>query len=140
MIFIGRDRDAILGTERSILLSTLGASCLAALVILVLGFFTARGITSPLRQIIGLARKVSAGDLEARAEGRFTGEMAELKGALASMIEGVTARLSAHLGGQVQVLATGGFAEKLAPICPVIRDTRPQLLLEGLRRLWLGQR
>jgi len=58
----------------------------------------------------------------------------------AAMIEGVTARLSAHLGGQVQVLATGGFAENLAPICPAIRDTRPQLLLEGLRRLWLGQR
>ena len=94
MIFIGRDRDAILGTERSILLSTLGASCLAALVILVLGFFTARGITSPLRQIIGLARKVSAGDLEARAEGRFTGEMAELKGALASMMEALKAKIA----------------------------------------------
>jgi type III pantothenate kinase len=58
----------------------------------------------------------------------------------ADMIQGVTARLKAYLGGEVHVLATGGFAEKLAPICPVIRDTRPQLLLEGLRQLWLGQR
>lgn len=57
----------------------------------------------------------------------------------AGMVEGVTARLRAHLGGEVQVLATGGFAEKLAPVCPVIRDVRPELLLEGLRGLWLGQ-
>ena len=58
----------------------------------------------------------------------------------ADMVSGVTARLKAHLGGEVQVLATGGFAEKLAPICPVIRDVRPELLLEGLRQLWLGSR
>jgi len=58
----------------------------------------------------------------------------------AAMIEGVTARLTAHLGGEVHVLATGGFAAKFAPICPAIRDTRPQLLLEGLRQLWLDQR
>lgn len=56
----------------------------------------------------------------------------------ADMVTGVTARLQAHLHGEVHVLATGGFAEKLAPICPAIRDTRPQLLLEGLRRLWLN--
>ncbi|HML62521.1 type III pantothenate kinase [Solidesulfovibrio sp.] len=56
----------------------------------------------------------------------------------ADMVQGVTTRLIAHLGGEVRVLATGGFAEKLAPICPVLRDVRPNLLLEGLRRLWLG--
>lgn len=56
----------------------------------------------------------------------------------ADMVQGVTSRLIAHLGGEVRVLATGGIAEKLAPICPVLRDVRPQLLLEGLRRLWLG--
>ncbi|MHC1713786.1 MAG: type III pantothenate kinase [Solidesulfovibrio sp.] len=56
----------------------------------------------------------------------------------ADMVQGVTSRLKAHLGGEVQVLATGGFAEKLAPICPALRDVRPELLLEGLRLLWLG--
>ncbi len=56
----------------------------------------------------------------------------------ADMVQGVTTRLAAHLGGDVRVLATGGFAEKLAPICPVLRDVRPELLLEGLRQLWLG--
>jgi len=58
----------------------------------------------------------------------------------AAMVEGVTARLTDHLGGQVHVLATGGFADTLAPICPAISDTRPQLLLEGLRQLWLDNR
>ena len=58
----------------------------------------------------------------------------------ADMVSGVTARLKVHLGGEVHVIATGGFAEKLAPICPAIRDVRPELLLEGLRQLWLGHR
>ena len=58
----------------------------------------------------------------------------------ADMVAGVTARLKARLGGEVHVLATGGFAEKLDHICPVIRDVRPELLLEGLRQLWLAAR
>ncbi|MGE4537748.1 MAG: type III pantothenate kinase [Desulfovibrio sp.] len=57
----------------------------------------------------------------------------------ADMVSGITARLMAHLGGETHVIATGGFAEKLAPICPAIRDVRPELLLEGLRQLWLGR-
>ncbi|WP_428561961.1 MAG: type III pantothenate kinase [Solidesulfovibrio sp. DCME] len=73
--------------------------------------------------------------------GRSTGECINqgFVFGFADMVQGVTSRLIAHLGGEVRVLATGGFAEKLAPICPALRDVRPDLLLEGLRRLWLGQ-
>ena len=94
MLFIGRDRDGIAATERSIMITTLAASSIVSLVVLVVGFFTARGMTSPLRRIIDLARKVSRGDLEARAEGNFSGEMADLKGAFEKMVSGLKAKIA----------------------------------------------
>ncbi|HML59751.1 methyl-accepting chemotaxis protein [Solidesulfovibrio sp.] len=94
MLFIGSDRGAIAATERTILYSALAASSMVALVVLVVGFFTARGMTSPLRRIIDLARKVSRGDLEARPEGRFSGEMGELAGALEKMVTGLKAKIA----------------------------------------------
>ena len=51
-------------------------------------------MTSPLRRIIDLGRKISRGDLEARTEGRFTGEMAELKGTLEKMVSGLKAKIA----------------------------------------------
>jgi methyl-accepting chemotaxis protein len=94
MLFIGSDRAAIAATEHTILYSALAASSMVALVVLVMGFFTARGMTSPLRRIIDLARKVSRGDLEARPEGRFSGEMGELAGALDKMVTGLKAKIA----------------------------------------------
>jgi methyl-accepting chemotaxis protein len=94
MLFIGSDRAAIAATERTILYSTLTASSVVALVVLIVGFFTARGMTSPLRRIIDYARKVSRGDLEAQAEGKFSGEMAELSGAMAKMVSGIKAKIA----------------------------------------------
>ena len=89
MFFIGQDRATIAETERTIMLSTLISACLVALVVMVVGFFTARGMTSPLRRIIGLARKISKGDLDATIDGRFTDEFADLKGAFEKMVAGL---------------------------------------------------
>uniref|UniRef100_I2PYZ5 Methyl-accepting chemotaxis protein n=1 Tax=Desulfovibrio sp. U5L TaxID=596152 RepID=I2PYZ5_9BACT len=94
MLFIGSDRASIAATERTILYSALAASSVVALVVLVVGFFTARGMTSPLRRVMDLARKVSKGDLEAKAEGRFAGEMADLKGAIEKMVLGLKAKIA----------------------------------------------
>ena len=94
MLFIGSEREGIAATERTIFYSVLIASCAAALIVLVVGFFTARGMTSPLRRVIEQARKVSKGDLEARAQGRFTGEMAELSGAMEKMVSGLKTKIA----------------------------------------------
>jgi len=94
MLFIGSDRAAIAATERTILYSALAASSLVALVVMVVGFFTARGMTSPLRRVMDLARKVAKGDLEAKAEGRYSGEMADLKGAIEKMVLGLKAKIA----------------------------------------------
>ncbi|MFU2208260.1 methyl-accepting chemotaxis protein [Solidesulfovibrio sp. C21] len=94
MLFIGSERDGIAATERTIFYSVLAASSVVALVVLVVGFFTARGMTSPLRRVIDLARKVAKGDLEAKPQGRFSGEMADLVGAIEKMVSGLKAKIA----------------------------------------------
>lgn len=51
----------------------------------------------------------------------------------AAMVEGLVARLAGPLGGPARVLATGGYAEIIAPVCPAIHEVRRDLVLEGLR-------
>lgn len=51
----------------------------------------------------------------------------------AAMVEGLVARLERPLGGPARVLATGGYAEIIAPVCPAIHEIRRDLVLEGLR-------
>ena len=55
----------------------------------------------------------------------------------AAMAEGLCLRLKERLGGQALVVATGGFAQGLAAVCPCLEEIRPDLLLEGLRLAWL---
>jgi type III pantothenate kinase len=55
----------------------------------------------------------------------------------AAMVEGLFARLAASLGEQpedVDLMATGGFAARIAEVCPAIRQVREDLLMEGLLR------
>lgn len=58
----------------------------------------------------------------------------------AAMVEGLVARISVVLGGKPYVLATGGFAPRIAEVCPVIQEVRKDLLMEGLRQVWLAGR
>ncbi|EPR43957.1 putative transcriptional acitvator, Baf family [Desulfovibrio sp. X2] len=55
----------------------------------------------------------------------------------AAMVEGLTARLLPRLPAGSTVVATGGFAEVVAKVCPAIRTVRPDLMLEGLRLAYL---
>jgi type III pantothenate kinase len=52
----------------------------------------------------------------------------------ASMLEGLTARLKTSLGDDgALVVATGGFAEKIVPVCSGVDHVQPDLLMQGLR-------
>lgn len=57
----------------------------------------------------------------------------------ASMIEGLCSRLKRELRGEVQVVATGGFARKIALACSAIDVVQEDLLLKGLLFLWQDQ-
>lgn len=50
----------------------------------------------------------------------------------ASMVEGLCLRLKMYLRGEVTVVATGGFAKNIQPVCPCIQKVRDDLLLQGL--------
>jgi type III pantothenate kinase len=61
----------------------------------------------------------------------------------AAMVEGLAARLATTLGvclGDVQLIATGGFAKPIARLCPAINEVREDLLLDGLFLAWKTMR
>nr|B8DMB1.1 RecName: Full=Type III pantothenate kinase; AltName: Full=PanK-III; AltName: Full=Pantothenic acid kinase [Nitratidesulfovibrio vulgaris str. 'Miyazaki F'] len=55
----------------------------------------------------------------------------------AAMTEGVLARLNGVLPGPTEVVATGGFARDIARVSSCFDHVRPDLLLQGLRLLYL---
>ncbi|HIU18365.1 MAG TPA: type III pantothenate kinase [Candidatus Avidesulfovibrio excrementigallinarum] len=55
----------------------------------------------------------------------------------AAMSEGLCARLKEGLPGPCPVVATGGFARAVAGVSTCVDAVRPELLLDGLRLLWL---
>ena len=56
----------------------------------------------------------------------------------AAMVEGLSERLGQTLAGDVELIATGGFASKIADVCRAIDRVEPLLLLDGLRMGWFG--
>jgi methyl-accepting chemotaxis protein len=63
-----------------------GLSILVAASALI-AFFSSRFIIDPLKRIRDFAAKVSSGDLEARAQGSFSGEMADLRQGIRHMVD-----------------------------------------------------
>src|ERR1019366_1015342 len=52
------------------------------------------------------------------------------------MVEGLVRRMSDELGGRAICVATGGFADVIAPETPLIEHVDPDLTLHGLRIVW----
>ncbi len=57
----------------------------------------------------------------------------------AAMSEGLCARLFGVLPKPCKAVATGGFARAVAQVCHCIDAVCPDLILEGLRTLWLRE-
>jgi len=54
----------------------------------------------------------------------------------AGAIEHLLTLFKAELGSDAHVVATGGLAERVAPLCPQIQTVDPLLTLEGLRLIY----
>lgn len=54
----------------------------------------------------------------------------------AGQIDGLVRRLKAEMGGEVKVIATGGLAEKIAPVCETIDEVDTMLTLRGLNLIF----
>jgi type III pantothenate kinase len=54
----------------------------------------------------------------------------------AGLVDGVVTRMLAELGGPAKVIATGGMATAIAPLCETIDEVDSHLTLTGLRLVW----
>ena len=58
----------------------------------------------------------------------------------AALVDGLVERLAKQLPRPLKIVATGGFAAKVARFCRVNVELRPELLLEGLRMIYVESR
>ena len=54
----------------------------------------------------------------------------------AAMVDGLVRRVWAELGAETPVIATGGLAERMAPLCETIGSVDQDLTLKGLRMIY----
>ena len=54
----------------------------------------------------------------------------------AAMVDGLVRRVWAELGTETPVIATGGLAERMAPLCETLGSADPDLTLKGLRLIY----
>lgn len=105
-----------------------------------LGGAIAAGIETSAETLFHRAARLSAVDLEppTRAIGRSTREslQAGLLLGEAAMVDGLVRRVWAELGSESPVVATGGLAVRMAPLCETITAVDGDLTLQGLRLIW----
>jgi type III pantothenate kinase len=54
----------------------------------------------------------------------------------AGLVDGIVGRMLEELGEDSTVIATGGMAATIAPLCETIDEVDPHLTLSGLRLIW----
>jgi type III pantothenate kinase len=52
------------------------------------------------------------------------------------MVDGLVRRMWLEMGAECPVIATGGLAELMAPLCETIGLVDPDLTLRGLLLIW----
>ncbi len=101
------------------------------------------GVLSSLHALGGKTAKLPRIDLEVRRQTVCIGDstVTSMKHGFvfgfAAMIEGLCSRLRATLEGQVTIVATGGFAATLEPVCSCLDVVQRELLLQGL--IWASE-
>lgn len=105
-----------------------------------LGGAIAAGIETSAEALFRRAARLSSVDLEppTRVIGRSTRESVQ-SGLLlggAAMVDGLVRRAWAELGYQCPVVATGGLAERVGPLCETVGPIDADLTLRGLAMVW----
>lgn len=105
-----------------------------------LGGAIAPGIETSAEALFRRAARLSAVDLEppARVIGRSTREsiQAGLLFGEAARVDGLVRRTWAELGYECPVVATGGLAERISPLCETVTAVDVDLTLTGLALVW----
>lgn len=102
-----------------------------------LGGAIAPGVETSAEALFTKAARLSKVDLEAppRVIGTSTKESVQAGLLLgeAAMVDGLVRRVFAELGTTSPVVATGGLAPRMAPLCETVTDVDVDLTLTGLR-------
>ncbi len=101
-----------------------------------LGGAIAPGVETSAEALFSKAARLSKVDLEAPPKVIGTNTRASVQAGLilgeAAMVDGLVRRVWAELGAQTPVMATGGLAQRMAPLCETITAVDPDLTLKGL--------
>ena len=105
-----------------------------------LGGAIAPGVETSAEALFSKAARLSKVDLIAppRVIGSNTREsvQAGLMLGEAAMVDGLVRRAWEELGVETPVIATGGLAERMAPLCATVGTADPDLTLQGLRLIY----
>ncbi|GFK93636.1 Methyl-accepting chemotaxis protein McpQ [Fundidesulfovibrio magnetotacticus] len=119
-------------------LRALGLSLSALAVAGLLVTFISRGIVRQLDAIRAFARRVAQGDLDARPQGRATGELAELENDLAVMVKEQRGRLGYAQGLQRSFKVPLLVADNEARVTFTNRELLDFIEVQGEPEDWLG--
>ena len=102
-----------------------------------LGGAIAPGVETSAEALFSKAARLSKVDLEAPDRVIGTNTRASVQAGLllgeAAMVDGLVRRVWAELGREAPVVATGGLAPSMAPLCETVGHVDVDLTLEGLR-------
>ena len=102
-----------------------------------LGGAIAPGVETSAEALFSKAARLSKVDLEAPDRVIGTNTRASVQAGLllgeAAMVDGLVRRVWAELGREAPVVATGGLAPSMAPLCDTVGHVDVDLTLEGLR-------
>lgn len=105
-----------------------------------IGGAIAPGVETSADALFSRAARLARVDLEppVRVIGRNTTESVQAGLLLgeAAMVDGLVRRIHAELGGPCRVVATGGLATRMAPLCETIDEVDSDLTLKGLLVLY----
>jgi type III pantothenate kinase len=100
----------------------------------------APGVETSADALFTRAAKLSKVDLEAPAHTIGTNTRESLQAGLlvgqAAMVDGLVTRIWRELGRETTVVATGGLAPRVAPLCETAMSVEVDLTLKGLMRLY----
>lgn len=116
------------GTEKLLLVSICGSVlCGAGIGLLVL-----LSITRPLGRVVGLAQAVAAGDLEARASGSYSAEMAVLRDSIEAMVGTLKAKIAEAEGRSAEAAEEGKRARQAAEEAQAAKAAAERAKAEGM--------
>lgn len=105
-----------------------------------IGGAIAPGVETSAEALFSRAARLSKVDMEAPDHVIGTNTRSSVQAGLllgqAAMIDGLVRRIWDELGTETRVVATGGLAVRMSPLCATVTDVEPDLTLRGLMLIY----